>query len=78
MYVHLAAAVIASFEVPLAMFYDFAIAARFECGGQARYVVFLDGDVQILMRARVHAEQRVHTPTAVDPCIYALGLQLGL
>jgi hypothetical protein len=78
MYVHLAAVVIAEFEIPLAMSYDFTIATRFECRGEARYVFSLDGNVQVFMWAGLRAEEGVNTPTAINPYIYAQGLQLGV
>jgi hypothetical protein len=78
MYVHLAAAVVAEFEIPLAMSYDFTIATRFECGGEAQNVFFLDGNVYVFMRAGLRAEEGINTPTAVNPYIYAQGLQFGI
>ena len=72
------AAVIAEFEIPLARSYDFTIATRFECGAEARYVFFLDGDIQVFMRAGLRAEEGIYAPTSVNPYIYALALQLAI
>jgi hypothetical protein len=58
--------------------YDFTIATRFECGGEARYVFSLDGNVQVFMRAGLRTKEGVNTPTAVNPYTYAQGLQLGI
>ena len=47
-----------------------------EKGNQGRHVFLLDGYVQIAMLPRLHADEAVHAPTAVNPCIYAQALQL--
>jgi len=65
--IYLVPFVVSENEIPLTLLSGLPIPFRTENFPQFRYVLPIDGNVQILVRPELLAEERIHTPTAIDP-----------